>query len=321
MIGKLVGIAGEIEQRLAHARGVGEHGADVGGAVHHQLIAGFFGQRLYGLDDIVHQRRQQEIFRVQFHFPGFDLGQIKNVVDQRQQVARRAQYSIKRLELILALKVLRVFEQHFGDADNGIQRRAQLVRHVGKKLRFELARRLELLALLLDLLEQARILDRQHRLRGEGLQQRYRGIRKQAAFRAAHHQRADHLLIADQRHAEIRMYAFAQHEFAQAVTRFLFNIGYLHRTALLEAARAHRSAGDSSARLVQRHQHRLTDAVIRLRHQELSFIIQYIDGAILGAGNFDRLRDDFFQHLLHIKRRIHRLHQFAQHLQFAHCAI
>jgi hypothetical protein len=45
-----------------------------------------------------------------------------------------------------------------------------MMAHAGDELRLVLARHLQLPALVLDLVEQARVLDRQHRLRGEGLQ-------------------------------------------------------------------------------------------------------------------------------------------------------
>ena len=46
-----------------------------------------------------------------------------------------------------------------GVAEDGVERRSQLVAHVGQELRLVLAGDLELVALLLDLLEQARIVD------------------------------------------------------------------------------------------------------------------------------------------------------------------
>jgi hypothetical protein len=47
-------------------------------------------------------------------------------------------------------------------AQDGVERGAQLVAHVSEELRFVLARLRELAALLPDLAEQARVLDRQH---------------------------------------------------------------------------------------------------------------------------------------------------------------
>ena len=58
-----------------------------------------------------------------------------------------------------------------GDADDRVQRRAQLVRHAGEELGFVAVRDFELAALGLDLLEQPHVLDRDHGLIGEGLEQ------------------------------------------------------------------------------------------------------------------------------------------------------
>ena len=71
------------------------------------------------------------------------------------------QHAVERLDLVLALEIAGVLQQHLGDADDRVERRAQLVAHVGEELRLVLARDLELPALLLDLAEQPRVLDRQ----------------------------------------------------------------------------------------------------------------------------------------------------------------
>src|SRR5262249_53143103 len=62
----------------------------------------------------------------------------------------------------------RVFDHHFGKPDDGIKRCAQFVAHAGDELRLVLASLLELPVLLLDLLEQPHVLDRDHRLVGKG---------------------------------------------------------------------------------------------------------------------------------------------------------
>ena len=63
--------------------------------------------------------------------------------------------------------------------------------HVGEELRLVLARFGELAPRLLDLVEQSRILDRQDRLRAEGLQQIDGVLGKFTRLFAANHQRAD----------------------------------------------------------------------------------------------------------------------------------
>src|SRR5262249_24121552 len=60
-----------------------------------------------------------------------------------------------------------VLQQHLGDADDGVERGAQLVAHAGEELGLVLARLLELLVLVLDLVEQPHDLDRDHRLVGK----------------------------------------------------------------------------------------------------------------------------------------------------------
>src|SRR5262249_37476985 len=60
-----------------------------------------------------------------------------------------------------------------GIAKDGVQRRTQLVAHIGQELRFVAARHLELPAFFLDFIEQAYVLNRDHRLIGEGSKQLY----------------------------------------------------------------------------------------------------------------------------------------------------
>jgi len=77
---------------------------------------------------------------------------------------------------VLVLLVVELAEhaldQHLREADDRVQRRAQLVRHVGQEFALVLVGDLELPALVLDLAEQARVLDGDRRLVGEGPQQR-----------------------------------------------------------------------------------------------------------------------------------------------------
>ena len=80
--------------------------------------------------------------------------------------------SLQVVVLLLVELAEQALEQHLGEADDRVERRAQLVRHVGEELRLVLVGDLELAALVLDLAEQARVLDRDHRLVGEGLEQR-----------------------------------------------------------------------------------------------------------------------------------------------------
>ncbi len=87
-------------------------------------------------------------------------------------------------------------EDQLGVAEDGVERRAQLVAHVGQELGFVPARLRQLAALLLDLSEQPRILDRQHRLVGECLEKIDRALWKFAGLFSSPHQYADYLARA-----------------------------------------------------------------------------------------------------------------------------
>ncbi len=55
---------------------------------------------------------------MQFHPPGLDLGEIEDVVDQREQTAARAENPIERLDVLL--QRLGILPKHLRDADNGV---------------------------------------------------------------------------------------------------------------------------------------------------------------------------------------------------------
>ena len=69
---------------------------------------------------------------------------------------------------LLRRRAIDAVDDQLGVAEDGVERRAQLVAHVGEELRLVLARLGELAALVLDFVEQPHVLDRDHRLVGEG---------------------------------------------------------------------------------------------------------------------------------------------------------
>src|SRR6516162_2483589 len=70
----------------------------------------------------------------------------------------------QRFQRLFRAEARRVGDHHLRQADNGVERRAQLVAHAGEELRLVLARQLQLAVLVLDFIEQAHILDGNHRL-------------------------------------------------------------------------------------------------------------------------------------------------------------
>ena len=69
----------------------------------------------------------------------------------------------------LGMRPVEAFLHELGIAEDGGERGPELMAHVGDELRLVLARDLQLAALLGDLLEQTRVLQRDSRLVGEGL--------------------------------------------------------------------------------------------------------------------------------------------------------
>ncbi len=88
------------------------------------------------------------------------------MVDKTKQVRTRAVHASKRLLRFLCAEARSIADHHLGKTDDGIQRRSQLMAHTRKKLRFMLTRHFQLMAFLLDFVEQAHILDSDGRLIG-----------------------------------------------------------------------------------------------------------------------------------------------------------
>jgi Sulfatase len=125
--------------------------------------------RLDGLDRILDHGRQRERFEMKLHAPRLDLGEVENIVDQNEEVAPCAENAVEGLGVLL--QRLGILAHHLSDADDGVERRAQLVAHIGEELRLVLARFLKLSAFFLDLVEQSRVPDSEHGLGRESLQE------------------------------------------------------------------------------------------------------------------------------------------------------
>src|SRR5882672_971179 len=100
------------------------------------------------------------------------------------------------LRLLLVQLPKEPFSEHLRKADDGVERSAQFVAHVGQELRLVPARYLELATFAFDLLEQARVLDGQYRLGGERLQQLDCLAWERTWCRTADYQRTNNLLLA-----------------------------------------------------------------------------------------------------------------------------
>src|SRR5690348_13753609 len=98
-------------------------------------------------------------------------------------------------------------EQHFREADDRVERRAQLVRHIREELGLVLVGDFELVALVLDLAEKSCVLNRDHRLVGERLQQRNLLVRERTDVVATDENRADAASLPHHRGKDGSLYA------------------------------------------------------------------------------------------------------------------
>ena len=80
--------------------------------------------------DIFKHRGQREIRFLEHHLAGFDLGKVENVVDDRQQVGRRAFDLVQTVELAGCGFTV---AQQVSQADDGVHRGADFVTHVGQE--------------------------------------------------------------------------------------------------------------------------------------------------------------------------------------------
>ena len=102
--------------------------------------------RLDGAQALVDQRLERELDRPHLHPSGLDLGQVEHGVDQRRAGARRWPGSSRGCRTACSGRsILAAPHDQPREADDRVQRRAQLVAHVGEELGLRAARLLGLL--------------------------------------------------------------------------------------------------------------------------------------------------------------------------------
>ena len=129
-------------------------------------------QRLDRANALFQHPRQLDLVGVDLQPARLHLGEIENRVDEHQQVLPARQDLFQVLVLLQLELRLRAAHHDSREADDRVERRAQFVRHVGQELRLVAVGDLELPALVLNLVEESHVLDRDRRLVGKGLEQR-----------------------------------------------------------------------------------------------------------------------------------------------------
>ena len=222
-----------------------------------------------------------------------------------------AQHAPQRLQRLFGAEACGMFGHHFGKADDRIERSAQFMAHIGEELRLVLTRDLELAALLLDLAEQARVLNRDHRLRGEGLQQIDRALGEFPGLAAPHHEGAHHAIRAQQRHHQQPAIAFPQHDVGELRRGFVLEVRHLHRLATFGRP-ADRGILQLEPMFTERGGKSLAHPVGGAQSKLATLLIVDVDGAGIRVGELNGLGDDRGEHGFQLERRIDGLADLAQ---------
>src|SRR6185503_832066 len=152
--------------------------------------------------------------------------------DEAQQVLAARLDVGERLLHVLRHLAVDLAEDHLVEAEDRIERRAQLVAHAGEEVRLVLAGDLKLPAFFLDLVEQAHVLDRDYRLIGEGRQQTHLIFREEPGLLARDDDRAGQVPFAHHRNAEDTAESHHRRRFLALVIRVLLDIGNVKRPAI-----------------------------------------------------------------------------------------
>src|ERR1700759_1541167 len=85
--------------------------------------------------DHIEQIVEIDFFRLDRYGSGLDLRQVENVADQVQQVRPRAVNGAREFDLLAAQVAFRILGQLLAQDQNAVERRTQLMRHVGEEFR------------------------------------------------------------------------------------------------------------------------------------------------------------------------------------------
>ena len=108
------------------------------------------GELAEGPLHVLLEMRHRHVADLDRHRAGFDLRQVEDVVDQVEQVGARRVDRPGELDLLLVEIALRVVGQQLGQDEQRVERRSQLVAHVGQELGLVLGGERELLGFLLE---------------------------------------------------------------------------------------------------------------------------------------------------------------------------
>jgi len=156
--GKLEGVRQQVLQDLLQPLGVGDDAprqVRIDVDIERQLpVLRFVAERAsHGLQEI----GGEDFLRVHRDRTRFDLGEVEDVADQVEQVGARAMNGPCELDLLAGQIAVGVFGQLLAEDQDAVERRAQLVRHVGQEFGLVFRRQRQLGGLFFE--RAARLLD------------------------------------------------------------------------------------------------------------------------------------------------------------------
>ena len=114
------------------------HDAEIGTGFDLQGVVVLHHQGNDGRFDLGEQFGDIDALDQHIHLAGLDLGEIEDVVDEAEEVLAGGANSAEVGDNPILLEFRGFLDQHFAVADDGIERRAQFVAHIGKKLALRL---------------------------------------------------------------------------------------------------------------------------------------------------------------------------------------
>src|SRR4030095_3132101 len=142
--GELHGVGEEVEEHLLDLALVGDDVLErlVDRELEREIVAG--GPFAYQRERVLESHSEIERPELQLHPARLDLGEVQDVVDQREQVAPRGQDEPDVLGLLLVKLAKHAVVQHLREADDRVEGGAELMGHVGEELGLVLAGDLKL---------------------------------------------------------------------------------------------------------------------------------------------------------------------------------
>src|SRR6516225_8692304 len=203
-ISELDGVANKIDQNLRQSSAVTMAWWQFRGHLDFEGQLFVSRQRLQRAADGLGDVLNAVIGEFEHELTGFDLGQIEHVIDKSEQVLAVGLKAFEYAKHLLRWLAVSAVRHQFGVTENGVERGAQLVAHIGEELRLVLARLFKLPTLVLNFIEQSHVLDGYARLVGEGRHQIDLLVGEGANDLAHEDDSADRMTFAQQRHAEDR---------------------------------------------------------------------------------------------------------------------